>query len=118
MATRMSEEPAQERPGEELKIGVCLSGGGFRASFYALGIFRYLAEAKLLDRVVAVAAVSGGSIAAAAVADRWDEFQAAGGMPASSIARWDGKSWSALGSGVSGSYYASGAYGLASDGAG
>lgn len=46
------------------------------------------------------------------------EFQAAGGMPASSIARWDGKSWSALGSGVSGSYYASGAYGLASDGAG
>jgi predicted acylesterase/phospholipase RssA len=64
---------------KDLTIGLCLSGGGFRASFYALGILRYLAEAKLLDRVVAVSAVSGGSIAAAAVADRWGAFQDAGG---------------------------------------
>src|SRR5438105_406406 len=50
------------------RIGICLSGGGFRASFYALGVFRYLAEAGLLGDVVAVSAVSGGSLAAAASA--------------------------------------------------
>src|SRR5918997_478088 len=60
-------------------LGVCFSGGGFRASFYALGVLRYLAEARLLDRLVAVSAVSGGSIAAAAAADRWTRFRAAGG---------------------------------------
>ena len=60
-------------------IGLCLSGGGFRASFYALGALRYLAEAGLLERLVAVSAVSGGSIAAAAVADRWDDYVRAGG---------------------------------------
>jgi NTE family protein len=60
-------------------IGICFSGGGFRASFYALGVLRYLAEARLLDRVTAICAVSGGSIATAAVADRWTEFQRAGG---------------------------------------
>jgi predicted acylesterase/phospholipase RssA len=61
------------------KIGLCLSGGGFRASFYALGVLRYLAEARLLERVVAISAVSGGSIAAGAVGDGWTEFRDAGG---------------------------------------
>jgi len=61
------------------RIGLCLSGGGFRASFFALGALRYLAESQALERVVAVSAVSGGSIAAAAVADRWTDYQAAGG---------------------------------------
>lgn len=61
-------------------IGLCLSGGGFRASFYALGALRYLAEAELLaDRVVAMSAVSGGSIAAAVVGDRWQRFVDGGG---------------------------------------
>jgi predicted acylesterase/phospholipase RssA len=60
-------------------IGLCLSGGGFRASFYALGVLRYMAEAGLLARLVAVSAVSGGSIASAAVADRWEDYVAAGG---------------------------------------
>jgi NTE family protein len=60
-------------------IGLCFSGGGFRASFYALGVARYLAEAGLLERTVAVSAVSGGSIAAAAMADRWSHYVEAGG---------------------------------------
>lgn len=59
------------------RIGICLSGGGFRAAFYALGALRYLAEADLLGRTVAVSAVSGGSIAAGALADRWDDLAAA-----------------------------------------
>lgn len=53
-------------------IGLCLSGGGFRASFYALGCLRYLAEANQLHRIGAISAVSGGSIAAGMVAHRWD----------------------------------------------
>ena len=60
-------------------VGLCFSGGGFRASFYALGVMRYLGEARLLERVVAISAVSGGSIATAALADRWTRYQMAGG---------------------------------------
>jgi NTE family protein len=62
----------------ETVLGVCLSGGGFRAAFYALGALRYLAEAKLLPRVEAISAVSGGSIAAAMVIDRWESYLAEG----------------------------------------
>jgi predicted acylesterase/phospholipase RssA len=65
--------------GEITSMGLCFSGGGFRASFFALGVLRYLAEAATLDRVVAVSAVSGGSIAAAAAADRWSDFKSTGG---------------------------------------
>jgi NTE family protein len=59
-------------------IGLCLSGGGFRAALYGLGVVRYLAEANLLPQLVAVSAVSGGSVAAAALADRWPAIKAAG----------------------------------------
>jgi NTE family protein len=69
---------AESNPGEE-PLGLCLSGGGFRAAFYALGVLRYLAEAGRLKQVEVIAAVSGGSIAAAAVADRWSAFESAGG---------------------------------------
>jgi predicted acylesterase/phospholipase RssA len=64
---------------EDHAIGLCFSGGGFRASFYCLGILRYLAEAGLLPHLTCISAVSGGSIAAAAVGDRWQTFQQAGG---------------------------------------
>jgi NTE family protein len=67
-----------QSPPDRTSIGLCFSGGGFRASFYALGALRYLAEASLLDRVSAISAVSGGSIATAAAADRWIEFLEAG----------------------------------------
>jgi NTE family protein len=53
------------------RIGLCVSGGGFRAAFYAIGALRYLAEAGLLDAVSAVSAVSGGSLAAAKLAAEW-----------------------------------------------
>ena len=63
----------------EERIGLCLSGGGFRAAFYALGALRYLAEAERLGQVDVISAVSGGSVAAAMVADRWEKFVEAGG---------------------------------------
>jgi predicted acylesterase/phospholipase RssA len=70
-------------------IGLCFSGGGFRASFYALGVLRYLAEARHMNDVVAISAVSGGSIATAAAGDRWAKFQAAGGDGAAFLAHID-----------------------------
>lgn len=39
-----------------------LGGGGYRAAAFSLGVMLYLADAKLLDCVRAVASVSGGSI--------------------------------------------------------
>jgi len=44
------------------KIGVALSGGGFRASLFHLGVLAYLAERDVLRRVEALSCVSGGSI--------------------------------------------------------
>lgn len=60
------------------RIGLCLSGGGFRAALYGLGVVRYLAEAGLLEQVKAVSGVSGGSVAAAVLADRWPALAATG----------------------------------------
>ncbi len=48
-------------------LGLCLSGGGFRAALYSLGVLRYLAEADALGRAEVVCGVSGGSVVAAAV---------------------------------------------------
>jgi predicted acylesterase/phospholipase RssA len=44
------------------RIGLALSGGGFRASLYHLGTIRYLEEAGVMPRVEVMSTVSGGSI--------------------------------------------------------
>ena len=44
------------------KIGLALSGGGFRASLYHLGVLAQLAELDVLRNVEVVSCVSGGSI--------------------------------------------------------
>ena len=44
------------------KIGLALSGGGFRASLYHLGVLARLAELDVLRRVDVLSCVSGGSI--------------------------------------------------------
>ncbi len=43
-------------------IGLCLSGGGFRASFFHIGILAQMAEKGLLRHVEVISTVSGGSI--------------------------------------------------------
>ena len=48
-----------------MKIGLALSGGGFRATLYHIGLVRYLRDAGLLSQVTDIAAVSGGSVFAA-----------------------------------------------------
>jgi predicted acylesterase/phospholipase RssA len=44
------------------KIGIALSGGGFRASLYHIGVLARLAELDLLRHVEVISCVSGGSI--------------------------------------------------------
>ena len=47
------------------KVGLALSGGGFRASLYHLGVLAQLAELDMLRKVEVVSCVSGGSIVGA-----------------------------------------------------
>lgn len=44
------------------KLGLALSGGGFRATFFHLGVLRRLAELDVLRHVDVISSVSGGSI--------------------------------------------------------
>ena len=48
------------------KVGLALSGGGFRASLYHLGVLARLAESDLLRHVQVLSCVSGGSMLGAA----------------------------------------------------
>ncbi len=48
------------------KVGLALSGGGFRASLYHLGVLARLAESDILRHVSALSTVSGGSMVGAA----------------------------------------------------
>src|SRR5262245_55974829 len=56
------------------KIGLALSGGGFRASLYHLGLIRFLRDAGLLPQVSHITSVSGGSILAAHLVLNWDRY--------------------------------------------
>ncbi len=56
------------------KIGLALSGGGFRASLYHLGLVRFLRDAKILPSVTHITSVSGGSIFAAHLVLNWDRY--------------------------------------------
>lgn len=47
------------------KVGLALSGGGFRASFYHLGVLARLAESDVLRHIEVLSCVSGGSIVGA-----------------------------------------------------
>ena len=46
------------------KIGLALSGGGFRASLFHIGVFSRLAELDMLKHIDVISSVSGGSIIA------------------------------------------------------
>jgi NTE family protein len=46
----------------DFRLGLALSGGGFRASFFHIGVLARLAELDILRNVEAISSVSGGSI--------------------------------------------------------
>src|SRR6476619_3608452 len=56
------------------KIGLALSGGGFRATLYHLGLVRFLRDAGILPQVTHITAVSGGSIIAAHLGLNWGRY--------------------------------------------
>jgi predicted acylesterase/phospholipase RssA len=56
------------------RIGLALSGGGFRASLYHLGLVRFLRDAGILSNVSHITSVSGGSILAAHLVLNWDRY--------------------------------------------
>jgi predicted acylesterase/phospholipase RssA len=66
--------PPQPAPARDLAL--TLSGGGFRATLFHLGVVRFLYEKELLPRVGQVCSVSGGSILAAHLAVNWDRYTA------------------------------------------
>jgi NTE family protein len=57
--------------GQVKRIGIALSGGGFRATAFHLGVFRKLQSMGLLWKLDVVSCVSGGSIAGAFLATHW-----------------------------------------------
>jgi NTE family protein len=60
------------------QIALCLSGGGYRAALFHLGVIRRLNELGLLFRVNAISSVSGGSILSACLAKQLQPWPAPG----------------------------------------
>ena len=62
--------------GDIKRIGLSLSGGGFRAAGFHLGVFRKLLALDLLWKIDLLSCVSGGSIAGAYLALHWGDDSA------------------------------------------
>ncbi|WP_198160119.1 patatin-like phospholipase family protein [Photobacterium sp. J15] len=58
----------------ENKIGLAVSGGGYRATLYSLGAIWRLNQFGLLPKLKTVTSVSGGSITTAYLAIKWDQL--------------------------------------------
>jgi predicted acylesterase/phospholipase RssA len=59
-----------------MRLGLSLSGGGFRATLFHLGVVRFLRDAGLLQKVSDIVSVSGGSILAAHLVLNWERYNA------------------------------------------
>src|SRR5688500_1298503 len=69
-----SGSPVRTAPGDKDPVdgvGLCLSGGGYRAMLFHTGLLKRLNEAAILPTIDRVSAVSGGSIAAGVLAAKW-----------------------------------------------
>lgn len=63
-------------PPDARRIVLSLSGGGFRATLFHLGVVLYLAEKKLLSRVERIVGISGGSVLAGHLCTNWQSYLA------------------------------------------
>jgi NTE family protein len=59
-------------------VALCLSGGGYRAMLFHVGVIWRLHDAGWLDRIDRISSVSGGSIAAGALALAWPRLASDG----------------------------------------
>lgn len=64
---------AQNTPPSK-NITLCLSGGGFRATLFHLGIIKFMQEAGYLQNVKKIYSVSGGSLLAAHMMGNWSNY--------------------------------------------
>ncbi|MDQ6891112.1 MAG: patatin-like phospholipase family protein [Acidobacteriota bacterium] len=71
--------PAPDEASQPVPIALALSGGGFRASIFHLGVLRRLAELGLLPKITVISTVSGGTIIGAFAALRWQQVLTDGG---------------------------------------
>jgi NTE family protein len=73
MPTAPVERIPTDPPGDQPQpgIGLCLSGGGFRAMLFHLGALWRLNEASVLPTLARISSVSGGSIASAVLGLAW-----------------------------------------------
>src|SRR5262245_42128978 len=75
--THMSDNPVRITPVDPPEqtldpgIGLCLSGGGYRAMLFHLGSIWRLYETGMLRKVVRISSVSGGSITAGVLGLNW-----------------------------------------------
>jgi NTE family protein len=73
----MALEPVERLPGEDEDtapaegVGLCLSGGGYRAMLFHTGALWRLYEAGMLKGIARISSVSGGSITAAMLGLKW-----------------------------------------------
>lgn len=65
--TAAAASPSTSEQERDPGLGLALSGGGFRAAFFHLGVLARLAERGLLRKVEVISTVSGGSIVGAAL---------------------------------------------------
>jgi NTE family protein len=61
-------------------VGLCLSGGGFRAMLFHVGVLKRLNEAGWLRKLDRVSSVSGGSITAGLLGLRWNKLEFSDGV--------------------------------------
>ena len=62
-------------PNENAELVLCLSGGGFRATLFHLGVVRRLNELGVLSKINAITSVSGGSILNGVLATGWAKLR-------------------------------------------
>jgi NTE family protein len=83
--------PVRDIPGDKARkpqpgLAVCLSGGGYRAMVFHIGVLWRLNELGLLPDVKRFSSVSGGSITAGVLAMNWKNLAFDGGKVASNFA--------------------------------
>ena len=74
---------SRPRPG----VALCLSGGGYRAMIFHLGVLWRLNELGYLARLDRISSVSGGSITAGLLGLRWGRLDFAGGVARGLVAQ-------------------------------
>ncbi len=77
--TNPTNEAGGRAPDFEDGVGLCLSGGGYRAMLFHAGTLWRLHDLSALHKLNRISSVSGGSLTAAVTALAWDKLQANAG---------------------------------------